>query len=50
MQPVVTNLKSSEMLAISAYLASLPRASGANQSLQPDTSSANEPSGVERQR
>ncbi len=50
MQPVVAAIGSSEMLAISAYLASLPRTSEADQSLQPDASSADELSGGERPR
>jgi cytochrome c553 len=40
MQPVVADLGPDEMLAISAYLASLPRTSGAGQSLHTDASRA----------
>jgi len=46
MQPVVAALGSSEMLAISAYLASLPRTSGADQSLRSLTGPEGEGVGV----
>jgi cytochrome c553 len=50
MQPVVADLGSGEMLAISAYLASLPRTSVATRSRQPDARSANEIGRGERPR